>query len=49
MIDNLYNHRVKLICTAETSPEKLFAAQTVSALDDEDSRVLSDDLDIVQV
>ena len=46
MIDNLYDHRTKFICTAEVSPEKLFCAQAINALDDDESRTLSDDLDI---
>ncbi len=49
MIDNLCNHRVKLICTAEVPPGQLFVTETSSALDDDDSRVLSDDLNIEQV
>jgi len=49
MVDNLYNHRVKLICTAQAPPGQLFVTEATSALDDHDSRILSDDLNIEQV
>ena len=49
MVDILYDHQVKLICTAQVSPEMLFSVQTISALDEQQSRILSDDLAIEQV
>lgn len=47
MIDTLYDHRVKLICSAEVPPEQLFtSSEPVRSVD---AMVLTDDLDIQQV
>lgn len=49
MIDTLYDHRVKLICSAAVPPERLFAAEPVRTVDDKEAMILTDDLDIQQV
>ena len=49
MIDTLYDHRVKLVCSAEVPPEQLFAAEPVRTGEDKEAMVLTDDLDIEQV
>ena len=49
MIDTLYDHKVKLISTAEVAPDELFTAKPADTLDDKESMVLTDDLDIEQV
>lgn len=50
MIDTLYDHRIKLVCSAEVPPEQLFAAaKPVKMVEDKESMVLTDDLDIQEV
>lgn len=48
MIDTLYDHRVKLVCSAEVRPEQLFAAEPVRTAESKEAMVLTDDLDIQQ-
>lgn len=49
MIDTLYDHQVKLVCSAEVPPEQLFAAKPVKTAESKEAMVLTDDLDIQQV
>jgi protein AFG1 len=47
LIDNLYDNRVKLICTAEVPLPQLFLSSSLLRMEDSDeSRVLADDLSI---
>ncbi|KAK7478900.1 hypothetical protein BaRGS_00029881 [Batillaria attramentaria] len=44
LIDTLYDHKVKLICSAETEPKKLFVAKSVGVFDVDANRALMDDI-----
>ena len=46
MVDTLYEHKVKLICTAAVDPGELFRAQPMSLGDSKEYQDLMDDLDI---
>ena len=46
MVDTLYDHKVKLICTAAVDPGELFRAQPMSLGDSKEYQDLMDDLDI---
>ncbi len=49
MIDNFYDHRVKIVCTAEVEPGQLFSAKLATAKESEEFRILADDLSIEEV
>ena len=49
MIDTVYDHRIKLVCSAEVEPEELFSVKPQSAMDNHEAMILTDDLDIEQV
>ena len=49
MVDTLYNHKVKIICTAEVDPGELFRAQPMKVGDSKEFQDLMDDLDIEAV
>ena len=49
MIDNFYEHKVKVVCTAEVGPRDLFTAKIQTTEDSEESRILADDLSIEKV
>ncbi|XP_038048119.1 AFG1-like ATPase [Patiria miniata] len=46
LIDNFYDNKVRLVCSAETEPEDLFATTALSQRDLDDRRMLMDDLNI---
>uniref|UniRef100_A0A1X7SQF2 Uncharacterized protein n=1 Tax=Amphimedon queenslandica TaxID=400682 RepID=A0A1X7SQF2_AMPQE len=47
LIDTLYDHKVKLVCTAQGSPSKLFSNKIMTS-DSDHTRQLMDDLQINQ-
>lgn len=49
MVDTLYDHKVKIICTAEVDPGELFRAQPMNFGDSKEFQDLMDDLDIEAV
>ena len=49
MIDNFYDRRVKVVCSAEVEPSELFRATPQSAREREEFRELADDLSIEEV
>lgn len=49
MVDTLYEHKVKIICTAEVDPGELFKAQPMQIGDSKEFQDLMDDLDIEAV
>lgn len=49
MVDTLYDHKVKVICTAEVDPGELFKAQPMNIGDSKEFQDLMDDLDIEAV
>ena len=49
MVDTLYDHKVKIICTAEVDPGELFRAQPMKVRDSKEFQDLMDDLDIEAV
>lgn len=49
MIDNFYDHRVKIVCSAEVEPEQLFRAKLQNTRETEEFRILADDLSIDEV
>ncbi|KAK2144143.1 hypothetical protein LSH36_782g05020 [Paralvinella palmiformis] len=46
MIDTFYDHKIQLICSAESKPEELFAIGNLSEWDRHHKRILIGDLDI---
>ena len=49
MIDTMYDHQVKLLCSAAVPPEQLFVGEPVRTVDNKEAMVLTDDLDIEEV
>ena len=49
MIDNFYDNEVRIICSAEASPENLFQTSPLSRDHDDNRRALMDDLGINEV
>jgi protein AFG1 len=49
MVDTLYDHKVKVICTSEVDPGELFKAQPMNIGDSKEFQDLMDDLDIEAV
>ena len=49
MIDTFYDHKMKLICTAEANVKELFQAKRQNVMDSMESRHLADDLIIDEV
>ena len=46
MVDTLYDHKVKVICTAQVNPGDLFRAKPLEVGDSKEFHDLMDDLDI---
>ena len=46
MVDTLYDHKVKVICTAEVDPGDMFLAKPLDMGDSKEFHDLMDDLDI---
>lgn len=49
MVDNFYDNKMKIVCTAEVEPKDLFNAQAQTSEQSHESRVLVDDLSIEKV
>ncbi len=48
-LDTLYDHKIKLVCSAQVPPDELFSVKPMNARDDKESMVLTDDLNIDEV
>ncbi|XP_076372725.1 AFG1-like ATPase isoform X2 [Tachypleus tridentatus] len=48
LIDTFYDHKVRILCSADVPPEKLFIAVEDTDITEDENRKLMDDLDISQ-